>query len=314
MSFGYQLIARCGPHEHLTDVSEELELPAPIGRVHVRTMVPAPGEPGELVLRSVGFGDEETAVLAGTLLRDWVRISSAVHLRGLDVGPDPIVRSELSPPHSQVQVVPDVVGLVVFEWDGRPVRRFNRRAEPGLTRDFPRLLGGILEAAADVHRPLPEHVALACDLLSTAAHDPCDEHGLMRLLAAAEALTVRRSRTGLARETVERLLAMAKQAERGADPDERAELESIVRSVGLLRLEPAWLAVRDLARCVEPDEPKEAVALVDDAYAYRSCVVFGRRPPVDVELFTRFRRLVQSMVRHVVYEGAATNQGEVVHR
>ncbi|MGC1909059.1 MAG: hypothetical protein WA809_05590, partial [Candidatus Dormiibacterota bacterium] len=149
-------------------------LPTPVGTVELLIANETPAQLTELTFRSAGFDSEIEAEAAGSCLRDWLRLDSALEGRGLDLGTDAVVSWLGSAPMERLArqgllagmvLVPDVHGLTVYECEeaDQPVR-FAARAR-GTVDQKSEVLKRTLRRAARFGA-LTDTQALACDLLS----------------------------------------------------------------------------------------------------------------------------------------------------
>jgi hypothetical protein len=315
MAWGYQLMVRLRSGLHLTgDERQTWTLREPVGTVELLITDATPSQDTELTFRAADFASEGEAKSAGSCLRNWLRLASAVERGGLDTGRDRILsrlgEAGLAQLPPDTVIAPDVHGLVVYEHQPNERQlRFAMRAHGRVDRKSDSLLNTLTRVSSA--GTLSDQQALVTDLVSLAQRETSGRSRLLALVTAMEVLAERPPRTGATRKLVERFIEEASAARAVAGENEQATLDSLVGGLEDLRGTSISASIRQLAGDARPSDAANAAWLAKHSYKCRSDLVHTGRSDTDPSALTdEAERLVLDMLRASLSWGVSTARPE----
>jgi hypothetical protein len=215
---GYELHLRVPTRVRMTGPTDETwELPAPVGKVRIRTTSKDHEDLGlatEILIRGEGFNSMEDAKAAGEVLRDWLRQISAQFFRGYLVGGDRTL-SGLTPMGKELlaaqfgveplNVIADVEGLQVFDTPGEPMR-IASRAEGTVTYQSSHVRDQLVVAAGE-DLIWTDPLRLGADLVSSIEHESTNAAKFLTACYALDVLCPDRPKSPEMVAWIEELLA-----------------------------------------------------------------------------------------------------------
>jgi hypothetical protein len=243
----------------LTD--ETWELPAPVGKVRIRTTSKDHEDLGlatEILIRGDGFDSMEDAKAAGEVLRDWLRQISAQFFRGFLVGGEktlsgltPIGREHFAAQFGvdPLNVIADVEGLQIFETPGDPTR-IASRAEGTVTYQSITVRDQLVAVASDGVM-WTDSLRLGADLVSSIEHESTNTAKFLTACYALDVLCPDRPKSPEMVAWIEELLANPPDVWLTMD---ESEVNSVRGGIAALRQESGRRALARWTALVRGDE------------------------------------------------------------
>jgi hypothetical protein len=243
----------------LTD--ETWELPAPVGKVRIRTTSKDHEDLGlatEILIRGDGFDSMEDAKAAGEVLRDWLRQISAQFFRGFLVGGEktlsgltPIGREHFAAQFGvdPLNVIADVEGLQIFETPGDPTR-IASRAEGTVTYQSITVRDQLVAVASDGVM-WTDSLRLGADLVSSIEHESTNTAKFLTACYALDVLCPDRPKSPEMVAWIEELLANPPDVWLTMD---ESEVNSVRGGLAALRQESGRRALARWTALVRGDE------------------------------------------------------------
>lgn len=313
MTWGYQIGAVIQGAECVTGVGAATwVLPPPIGPVSVRTSSPKGAGFGELTFRGGGLESRRAAERSGEALQRALKVAAALTRVSVDPGPrgqgkdlswasnaaqKAVSESSVG---VEVQLVPDVWGLVTFEVKGEmPLRLMARTAgsiDPGILHRNVEDLLPPLEEWSDVGE-LSDVQWLACELMMAARAEASIRAELVTLVTALEVLSIRDLRRQRAQQLLDGFAMSISDALSGAEEQDVRELQGLKSALEDLRRASISSSIKQAVRNARAGELGLG-RLVDDIYKCRSELVHSGRTTVNIfDLVPLSRKFCEDVLR-----------------